>query len=111
MFLLFIFVLLAVTFLLLKSFSVKQPFTITLIFSFVLSLISTISLWSNYKEIFGEQDGIAISNQISYWIITDGIYWSHSLFFDYFIYSLLVSILIILIIIISFFIKKPGNIE
>lgn len=56
--------------------AVKNSLTITLIVGLVISTISTISLWMNYKTSFGEQDGIAISNKISYWIITDGTRWS-----------------------------------
>ncbi|MFO1446445.1 hypothetical protein KDN24_25225 [Bacillus sp. Bva_UNVM-123] len=59
MFLLFIFVLLLVIFPMLQNFSVKRPFTLIVVF--LISLISTVSLWFNYQEIFGEQDGIAIS--------------------------------------------------
>ncbi|MEH7379962.1 hypothetical protein V7138_05715, partial [Bacillus sp. JJ1533] len=102
--------LLLVTFGLLKVFSVKQPLTITLIVGLVISTISTISLWLNYKASFGEQDGIAISNKISYWIITDGTRWSQELFLDYFVYALVVTTLIALLMIINFFTNKRTRI-
>lgn len=106
MFILTTFALILATFGLLKFFSVDRPLIITLIVSLVISIISTICLWLNYKASFSEQDGIAISNKISYWIITDGTRWSQDLFRDYYIYSLVVTILIALIIIISLFANK-----
>ncbi|MFC4323201.1 hypothetical protein [Litchfieldia salsa] len=98
--------LLLVTFGLLKFFSVKRPLTITLIVGLAISTVSTISLWLNYKASFDGQDGIAITNKISYWIITDGTQWSQELFMDYFIYFLSVTILITVMVIISVSTKK-----
>jgi hypothetical protein len=109
MFLLTTLALLFVTFGLLKFLSVKRPLTFTLIVGLVISTIST-SLWLNYKASFGEQDGIAIANKISYWIITDGTRWTQELFMDYFIYALIVTILIALLMIISFFTYKRTRI-
>jgi hypothetical protein len=106
MFILITLALLLITFGFLKFFSVKRPLTITLIVSLVISTISTISLWLNYKASFGEQDGIAISNKISYWIITDGTRWTQELFMDYFIYALVVTILIALLMVVSFSANK-----
>jgi hypothetical protein len=102
--------LLLVTFGMVMFFSVKRPLTITLIVGLVISTISTISLWLNYKASFGEQDGIAISNKISYWIITDGTRWSQELFMNYFIYFFVITILIALLMIISFFANKRTRI-
>jgi hypothetical protein len=110
MFILITLSLLLVTFGLSKYFSVKRPLTITLIVGLVISTISTISLWLNYKASFGEQDGIAISNKISYWIITDGARWSQDLFMNYFIYALVVTILIVLLMLLSFFANKRTRI-
>lgn len=55
------------------------------------SLIVTICLGLNYLETYSYQDGIAISNFISYWIIGED-YWSTQLFRSYFNYSLIISI-------------------
>jgi preprotein translocase subunit SecF len=106
MFILTILALLLVTFGLLKVFSMNRPLTITLIVSLVISTISTICLWLNYKASFGEQDGIEVSNKISYWIITDGTRWTQELFMDYFIYALVVTIIIALLMIVSFSVNK-----
>ncbi|GGM38510.1 hypothetical protein GCM10011351_25740 [Paraliobacillus quinghaiensis] len=110
MFVMIAFSMLLVIFGLSKFFSVKRPLTLTLIVGLVISTISTISLWLNYKGSFGEQDGIAISNKISYWIITDGTRWSQDLFMDYFIYAFVVSILIVLLMLISFLANKRTRI-
>ncbi len=106
LFLLSLLVLLSVIFLLLKKFSIKRPLFISLTVAFIISFFSSISLWFNYEASFGEQDGIGISNQISYWIITDGTQWSQALFRDYFLYSLIVSILIVSFLIVDLFTYK-----
>ncbi|MBM7661098.1 multisubunit Na+/H+ antiporter MnhB subunit [Bacillus mesophilus] len=106
MFIILTLALLIITIGLLKFFSVKRPLAITLFVGLVISTISTISLWLNYKASFGEQDGISISNIISYWIITDGTQWTQELFMDYFIYALIVNILFTLLVIITFFANK-----
>jgi hypothetical protein len=59
---------------------------------------------------FGEQDGIAISNKFSYWIITDSVRWSQELFMDYFIYALGVTTLIAVLIVIIFSVSKRTRI-
>lgn len=110
MFILISAALLLVTFGLVKYFSVKRALTVTLIVGLVLSSISTISLWLNYKASSGDQDGIAISNQLSYWIITDSVRWSQELFLDYFIYALVVTVLIALLIGITFYSSKQTRI-
>lgn len=110
MFILMTLTLLLATFVVSKFFSAKRPLMITLIVAILISSISTISLWMNYKASLGEQDGIAISNKISYWIITDGTRWSQDLFMDYFISALVVTILIVLLMIISFFTNKRKKI-
>ncbi|MCT8137859.1 hypothetical protein H1D32_08890 [Anaerobacillus sp. CMMVII] len=110
MFILSSLALLLVIFALFKFFSVKRPLTTTLIVCLVFSTISTISLWFNYKASFGEQDGIAISNKLSYWIITDSVRWSQELFMDYFIYALVVTILIAVLIVIIFSVSKRTRI-
>ncbi|WP_226679984.1 hypothetical protein [Sutcliffiella horikoshii] len=110
MFILISAALLLLTFGLVKYFSVKRPLTVTLIVGLVLSSISTISLWLNYKASSGNHDGIAISNQLSYWIITDSVRWSQELFLDYFIYALVVTVLIALLIGITFYSNKQTRI-
>lgn len=110
MFILISAALLLISFGLVKYFSVKRPLTVTLLVGLVLSSISTISLWLNYKASGGDQDGIAISNQLSYWIITDSVRWSQELFLDYFIYALVVTVLLALLIGITLFPKKQTRI-
>lgn len=110
MFIMIILALLLVAFGLMKFFFVKRAATITLIIALVVSTIFTVSLWLNYKASFGEQDGIAVSNKVSYWIITDSIRWSQELFVDYFIYSLVVTILIASIMVISYSANKQTKI-
>ncbi len=111
MFILIALALLVGIFLLLKYMSVKRPLTITLIVGLLISIISTISLWFNYKASFGGQDGIGISNKISYWLITDDPRWSQELFMDYFIYSLVVTILIALLMTISLLASKRSKLS
>ncbi|KPB03765.1 hypothetical protein AAV98_15805 [Bacillus sp. CHD6a] len=101
---------LLVTFRLVTYFSVKHPLTITLIIGLVISSISSISLWLNYKASTGEQDGISISNLISYWIITDSVRWTQELFMDYFIYAMVVTIFTALLIAFTFYFNKQTRI-
>lgn len=103
------FVVLLFIFTLLKIFSVKYALRFTLIIGLCMTLFTSISLWFNYKASFGEQDGIAISNKMSYWIITDGKRWSQELCMNYFIYSS--SILLLLVVLIgTVFVAKRNKI-
>jgi hypothetical protein len=87
-------VLLAVLYIFLRFFAVNHALLFISGISLFVSILSTISLWFNYKASFGEQDGIAISNRISYWLITDEIPWSQKLFLNYLITSFILTILI-----------------
>lgn len=106
MFILLTLVFLSIIYVLLKYFSVKYSLSITFAIGLIISVISTISLWLNYKASFGEQDGIAISNKISYWLITDNYSWSQQLFMDYFIYALVTTILLFVFMVSPYIINK-----
>ena len=98
---------LVVLFMMLRTLAIKRPLTITLGVGFIASSIASVSLWFNYKSSLGEQDGIAISNKISYWLITDEVRWTQELFMDSFMYSLVITILISAFMVIGSFTGKP----
>ncbi len=64
----------------------------TILIIFLFSILANVSLAQNYTQslIPGIQDGIGISNKLSYWIITDagwGSHWSKELFKTAYNYS------------------------
>lgn len=75
--------------------AVKQAFDLAFGLSFVIAHTATINLWLNYKDSLSKQVGISIRNQISYWIITDNVVWTQTLFLNYFYYALIISLIMI----------------
>jgi hypothetical protein len=77
-----------------KHSGVANPFSKGVGIAIGLSLIAAVCLAQNYSQslIPGIQDGIAISNMVSYWIIgEDG--WSQELFKQWFVGFTIISIL------------------
>lgn len=107
--LLFVFFI-VVTYLLLMVFVVKnkwkRPFTTGSLVPLLFSIIANISLSQNYTEslIKGANDGMAISNKLAYWIITDdgwGRNWTTGLFKSFYEISTMISILLLVFFCIS----------
>lgn len=86
-----------------RFFKVKRPFAKVILVAFGISLVVDICLAQNFTAslIPGAYDGIAISNSVAYWIITDDVRWTSLLFKRYFEGALLVSFLFLLVFSIS----------
>lgn len=75
--------------------TVSRPIFILLLFS----IITSISLAENYISSLIPQinDGIGVSNDLAKWIITDDVRWTHELFKQYYISSVNISLLLLVI--------------